>query len=61
MILLKSRNRQLNYVKIIFDVHSSKASKGLKAALLWRVNVKTTPGFINISLDNLFVDRTAPY
>jgi hypothetical protein len=27
---------------------------------LWRVNVKTTRGFINISLDDFLIDKTAP-
>ncbi len=27
---------------------------------LWRVNVKTTPGFIYISLADFFIDKTAP-
>jgi hypothetical protein len=55
--LLKCRNRQLNCVKIIFDVHTSKASKELKVVLLhlWRVNVKTTRGFITIRLDDFHI------
>jgi len=37
-------------VKYVFGAHTSKASKRLKVVLLqlWLVNVKTTPGFINI-------------
>jgi hypothetical protein len=27
---------------------------------VWRVNVKTTLGFINISLDDFLIDETAP-
>jgi hypothetical protein len=36
----------------IFDLHTSKARYELKVVLLhlWRVNVKTTGGFSNISL-----------
>ncbi len=58
----KSRNRQDNRVKIIFDVHTSKASKELKVILLhlWCVNVKTTRGFIYISLGDFHIDKTAP-
>jgi hypothetical protein len=38
----------------IFDLHISKARYDLKMVLLhlWRVNVKTTGGFIYISLEN---------
>jgi hypothetical protein len=48
LALLKSRNRQGYRVKIVFDVHTSKASKELKVVLLrlWRVKGKTTRGFI---------------
>jgi hypothetical protein len=60
--MLKSRNRQLNCVKIIFDVHTSKASKELKVVLLhiWRLNVKTTRGFIYIPLEDFNMFKTAP-
>ena len=36
----------------VFDVHNSKTSKRLKLVLLhlWRINVKTTGGLINIPL-----------
>jgi hypothetical protein len=46
----------------VFDVHTSKASKELKVVLLhlWRVNVKTTGGFIYISLQDFHMDKTAP-
>jgi hypothetical protein len=39
----------------MFDLHTSKARYELKVVLLhlWRVNVKTIPGFINIPLANL--------
>jgi hypothetical protein len=45
------QNMVLEYV---FDVHTSKVSKEMKVVLLhlWRVNVKTTPGFINIPLED---------
>jgi hypothetical protein len=44
----------------VFDVHMSKVSKELKVVLLhlWRVNVKTTRGFINIPLDDFHIDKT---
>jgi hypothetical protein len=47
----------------VFDVHTSKASKRLKVVLLhlWRINVKTTGGFINISDEDFhMVKKTAP-
>ncbi len=46
----------------IFDLHISKAKYELKVVLLylWSVNVKTIGGFINILLDDYFVDKTAP-
>jgi hypothetical protein len=62
--LLKSRNRLGNRMKILFDVHTSKASKELKVVLLhlWRVNVivKTSHGFIYVSLGDFHIDETAP-
>ncbi len=60
--VLKMKNRQLNCVKIIFDVHASKASKRLNVVLLhiWRVNVKTTPGSNNNSLEDFFINKTVP-
>jgi hypothetical protein len=41
-------------VKYVFDAHTSKAGKRLKVVLhhLWRVNVKTTGGFICMSLED---------
>jgi hypothetical protein len=44
----------------IFDLHISKAKYELKVVLvhLWRVNVKTIRGFINILFDDFFVDKT---
>ncbi len=46
----------------IFNVHTSDVNKELKVVLihLWRVNVKTTRGFINIPLDDFLIDKTAP-
>jgi hypothetical protein len=51
--------------EFVFDVHTSKASKRLKVVLppplhLWRINVKTPRGFINISLTEFYMDKTAP-
>jgi hypothetical protein len=41
----------------MFDVQTSKVSKELKVVLLhlWRVNVKTICGFINIPLDDFHI------
>ncbi len=41
-------------MKYVFDAHTSKAGKRLKVVLhhLWRVNVKTTGGFICMSLED---------
>jgi hypothetical protein len=41
----------------VSDVHTSKASERLKVALLhlWRINVKTTGGFINIPVEDFHV------
>ncbi len=60
--MLKSRNRQLNCVNIIFDAHTPKASQEQKVVLLhlWRVNVKTARGFIYISLGDFHKNKTAP-
>ncbi len=46
----------------IFDVHTCKASKRLNVVLLhlWRINVKTTHGFIKIQLKDFHIDKTAP-
>jgi hypothetical protein len=45
-----------------FDAHTSKFSKELKVVLLhlWRVNVKTTGGFVYILLEDFHMDKTAP-
>ncbi len=42
----------------IFDVHTSLINKELKVIILhlWRVNVKTTRGFINIPLEDFHID-----
>ncbi len=41
-----------------FDPHTSKARYELIGTLhLWRINVKTTPGFIHIPLDDFFMDN----
>ncbi len=43
----------------VFDVHTSKASKILKVVLhLWRINVKTTGGFINIPVEDFYMVKT---
>jgi hypothetical protein len=53
-------------VKIIFDVYTSKASKTKRLNVvpgtlhLWRANVKTIPGIINISMEDFFIDKSAP-
>ncbi len=41
----------------VFDVHTSNASKRLKVILphLWRINVKTTGGFINIPVEDFYM------
>jgi hypothetical protein len=46
----------------IFDLHTNKAKYELKVVILhlWRVNVKTIGGFINIPLTDFFMDKTAP-
>jgi hypothetical protein len=48
----------------IFDLHTSKARYERQVVLLhvhlWRVNVKTIRGFINIQLADFFIDKTAP-
>jgi hypothetical protein len=46
----------------VFDVHASKVSTELRVVLLhlWRVNVMTTCGFINIPLEDFHIDKTAP-
>ncbi len=47
----QGERKELPGVKYLFDAHTSKASKRPKVVLLhlWRVNVKTTGGFICIS------------
>ncbi len=46
----------------VFDVHRSKGGKRLKVVLLhlWRVNVKTTGGFLSISFGDFHTDKIAP-
>jgi hypothetical protein len=47
----------------IVDLHNtSKARYEQKRVLLhlWRVDVKTIGGFINISLADFFIDKTSP-
>ncbi len=46
----------------VFDGHTSKDSKRLKVVLLhlWRINVKTTGGFINIPVEDFHMVKTAP-
>jgi hypothetical protein len=46
----------------IFDLHTSQAKYELKVVLvhLWRENVKTIGGFINIPLAAFFIGKTAP-
>jgi hypothetical protein len=43
----------------IFDFHTSKARHELKVVQLhlWRVDVKTIGGFINIPLADVFIDK----
>jgi hypothetical protein len=50
---------QQSCVKNIFYVHTSKAGKKLKVILLylWRINVKTTGGFICISFGDFHIDK----
>ncbi len=40
-------------------VHTSKVSKDVKVALLylWRVNVKTSRGFINIPVEDFHIEK----
>ncbi len=60
-ILLPQRKKvEAERCEYIFDVHTSKASKILKVVLLhlWRINVKTTRGFINIPLEDFHMDKT---
>jgi hypothetical protein len=63
MPVLQVITRQQSCVKNVFDVHTSKAGKRLKVVLLfhlWRVNVKTTGGFICISFGDFHIDKIAP-
>jgi hypothetical protein len=48
-------------VKYVFDAHTTKASKRLKGVLLhlWRINVKTTGGFICVSFGDFHIDKVA--
>ncbi len=47
---------------LTFDLHTSKARYELNMVLLlvWRVNVKTIGGFINIPFADFFLDKNAP-
>ncbi len=50
-------------MKYVFDAHTSKARRTDGDTIvfhLWRVNVKTTGGFICISLGDFHIDKTAP-
>ncbi len=49
----------------VFDVHTSKTSERLKGVVLvllylWRINVQTIGGFINISVEDFHMVKTAP-
>jgi hypothetical protein len=46
----------------VSDVHKSKASQRTKVVLLhlWRINVKTTGGFMNIPVEDLHMVKAAP-
>jgi hypothetical protein len=46
----------------VLDVYTSTASKRLKAVLLhlWRINVKTTGGYIYIPVEDFHMVKTAP-
>ncbi len=43
----------------VFEVKTSEASKRLKVVPLhlWRINIKTTSGFINIPLEDFLIDN----
>jgi hypothetical protein len=45
----------------VYDVHMSKASKRPKVVPLhlWRINIKTTGGFINIPVEDFHMVKTA--
>ncbi len=60
---LREQEVDVRGILSIFDPHTSKTSRyEPKVALLhlWRVNVKTTPGFIHIPLADFLTDKTAP-
>ncbi len=61
-VAARKKGRSCQGVKYVFDAHTSKASKRLKVVLLhlWRVNVKTTGGFIYFSLGDFHTDKIAP-
>jgi hypothetical protein len=56
MVLLPQRKKvgAAARFECVFDVHTSKANKRPKVVLLhlWRINVKTTGGFINIPVED---------
>ncbi len=47
-------------MKYVSDAHTSKASKRQKVVLLylWRIDVKTTGGFINIPVEDFHLVKT---
>jgi hypothetical protein len=61
-MLQDERSRWMKCNAYIFDLHTNKARYELKVVILhlWRVNVKTIGGFINIPLTDFFMDKTAP-
>ncbi len=61
-VAARKKDRRCQGVKYVFDIHTSKESKRLEVALLrlWRVNVKTTGGFLCISLGDFHTDKIAP-
>ncbi len=62
VVAARKKGRSCQDVKYVFNAHTSKASKRLKVVLLhlWHVNVKTTGGFILISLGDFHTDKIAP-
>ncbi len=61
-LLLEGKKAGVARCEYVFDVHTSKVSKRLKVVLLhlWRINVKTTGGFINIPVVDFHMVKTAP-
>jgi hypothetical protein len=56
----QAKNNMSIYEYSIFFPHTSKARYELTLLHLWRVNVKTSPGFVYISLADFFINKTAP-